>query len=138
MLLLSPDSLITLSSSHSSPDDKVRLEYNGKYCAWVAHTSDTSPWVIFDLQQSRVAVGACCHQRPTHETVRASAGLICTIIPSCLSRSRTPHRLAAIDKPIRVVLTKSKMAQPSVTCHSDHASDCFTCQALNSNFHHLT
>ena len=80
----------------------------------------------------------CCHQRPTHETVRSSAGVFFTIIPSCLSRSRTPHTLAAIDKPIRVVLTKSKMAQPSVTCHSDHASDCFTCRALNSNFHHLT
>ena len=51
----------------------------------------------------------------------AGAGLSCTIISFCLSRSRTRHILLSIDMPIKVVVTKSKVAQPS-----DQASDCFT------------
>ena len=53
------DSQITVSSvfSWGYVKEKVRLDYNGRYCAWVKHTTDTSPWVKFDFLQKRVAVG---------------------------------------------------------------------------------
>ena len=53
------DSQIAVSSviGNAHAAKKVRLEYNGDYCAWIAADSDTSPWVKFDLLQSRVAVG---------------------------------------------------------------------------------
>ena len=37
--------------------EKVRLEYSGDNCAWAKAMMDASPWVKFDLLQSRVAVG---------------------------------------------------------------------------------
>ena len=51
------DSQIRVSSELFSEfsKEKVRLEYNGALCAWI--NGDASPWVKFDLLQSRVAVG---------------------------------------------------------------------------------
>ena len=54
------DSQITVSSVFDTVyyvKEKVRLEYNGNYCAWIKANSDPSAWVKFDLLQSRVAVG---------------------------------------------------------------------------------
>ena len=53
------DSQITVSSAWNSDheEDKVRLEYNGEYCAWLKASNDVAPWVKFDLLQSRVATG---------------------------------------------------------------------------------
>ena len=53
------DSRITVSSVYNLVHEKkkIRLEYNGAYCAWVKADYDASPWVKFDLVQSRVAVG---------------------------------------------------------------------------------
>ena len=53
------DSQITASSTFNYAYDveKVRLEYNGTYCAWVKADDDISPWIKFDFLQSRVAVG---------------------------------------------------------------------------------
>ena len=45
------DSQITVSSvlDHLYSKEKVRLEYNGHYCAWVKANDDASPWMKFDL-----------------------------------------------------------------------------------------
>ena len=53
------DSHITVSSVYSNRfrKEEVRLGSYGAKCAWAKADSDTSPWVKFDLSQSRVAVG---------------------------------------------------------------------------------
>ena len=53
------DSQITVSSVYSLDlvEEKVRLEYDGEYCAWLKDVNDVAPWVKFDLLQSRVATG---------------------------------------------------------------------------------
>ena len=53
------DSQITVSSvfSWAHEEEKVRLEYNGEYCAWLKAANDVAPWVKFDLLHSRVATG---------------------------------------------------------------------------------
>ena len=52
------DSQITVSSVYDGAyeAEKVRLDYNGEYCAWVKADTDSSPWVKFDFLQNRVAV----------------------------------------------------------------------------------
>ena len=59
------DSQITVSSVLGSAHtkEKVRLEYNGDYCAWIKANDDVSPWIKFDFLQSRVAVGVKIGQR---------------------------------------------------------------------------
>ena len=53
------DSQITASSEFgvSHLKEKVRLEYNGEFCAWKKTVNDVAPWMKFDLLQSRVATG---------------------------------------------------------------------------------
>ena len=53
------DNQITVSSVWSSvfSSEKVRFENKATYCAWIKADKDTSPWIKFDLLQSRVAVG---------------------------------------------------------------------------------
>ena len=53
------DSQITASSEFgvSHLKEKVRLEYNGEFCAWKKAVNDVAPWMKFDLLQSRVATG---------------------------------------------------------------------------------
>ena len=53
------DSQITVSSILSSDfnKEKVRFDYYGLHCAWIKSNSDSSPWINFDLLQSRSAIG---------------------------------------------------------------------------------
>ena len=53
------DSQITVSSIFAPYFDKekIRFDYYGEQCAWVKSASDFSPWIKFDLLQSRGAIG---------------------------------------------------------------------------------
>ena len=43
--------------------EKIRLEYNGGYCAWIRDPDDPAPWVKFDFLQNRTAVGLVMGKR---------------------------------------------------------------------------
>ena len=52
------NSQITVYSAFSSYIRvNFRLDHYGDHCAWVKHSTDTSPWVKFDFLQNHVAVG---------------------------------------------------------------------------------